>query len=83
MHFRTSRLRAVLYSRSMQLKHKKATSTAGWVAAVGAVGLFAGVASLSGWLALAACAALPPFVMMRFWRGPDQSMSESIQNALR
>jgi hypothetical protein len=67
----------------MTLKNIKSSVAAGWVVAVGAAGFVAGVTSSSGWLALAGLAVVPPIVMMRFWQQPDQTMSESIQDALR
>jgi hypothetical protein len=67
----------------MTLKNIKAIVAAAWVLAVGAAGLLAGVTSLSGWLALAGLAIVPPLVMMRFWQQPDQTMSQSIQEAFR
>ena len=67
----------------MTLKNIKAIVAVAWMLAVGAAGLLAGVASLPGWLALAGLAIVPPLVMMRFWQQPDQTMSQSIQEAFR
>lgn len=67
----------------MNLNHMKATAAALWVLAMGAVGLQTNVSSPSNWMVLAACAIVPPVVMMRFWNHPDQTMSESIQQVLR
>jgi Cu/Ag efflux pump CusA len=46
-------------------------------------GIAGNVNSLSGWTALAGLAALPALVMMRWWTEPRQTMSQSIQEALR
>jgi hypothetical protein len=52
-----------------------------WVVAVTiAVG---NVNSLVLWTVLAVVALLPPVVIMRWWSEPRQSMSQSIQEALR
>ena len=67
----------------MTLQQIKVLTVTAWVLAIGAAGLLAGIASSSGWLALAALAIVPPIVAMRFWKRPDQTMSQSIQEALR
>ncbi len=46
-------------------------------------GLAGHVQSLSGWTALVALAIFPPLVVTWRWHAPGQSMSESIQKALR
>ena len=66
----------------MNLKTIKATIAVGWVGVLVATGLIADVTS-SSWLALAACAIVPPFVMMRYWNHPDETTSQSIQQILR
>lgn len=48
-----------------------------------AAGVLAGVDTIVGWSILAALAVIPPFIVMRLWRAPEQSISESIQEALR
>ena len=67
----------------MTLPQIKVLAVAAWVLAIGAVALLVGVTSTSGWLVLAALAIVPPLVAMRFWKQPDQTMSQSIQEALR
>lgn len=67
----------------MTLQYIKVLSVAAWVLVIGAAGLLAGITSSSGWLSLAALAIVPPIVAMRFWKRPDQTMSQSIQEALR
>jgi hypothetical protein len=67
----------------MQLKYRKIAFAAVWVVAMCAVGIAANVTSLFGWTVLVCLALLPPIVMLRLWNDPAQSMSESIQKALR
>ena len=67
----------------MALKTIKSTIAALWVFAMGAAALVADVTSFSSWLVLAGCAIVPPFVMMRYWNPPDQTLSQSIQQNLR
>jgi hypothetical protein len=67
----------------MQLKHTKVTLTGAWISAVSAAGLVANVSSLSSWIVLVGFAILPPLVIMQWLNDPAQSMSESIQEALR
>ena len=54
-----------------------------WILAVGVLGYVLGATSFVGWTVLVAMALTPPVVMMRLWRAPSQSMSESIREALR
>jgi hypothetical protein len=54
-----------------------------WVLAVSIAGIAGNVNSLLSWTILAAVAVLLPLALMRRWNDPRQSMSESIQEALR
>ena len=67
----------------MRIQQKKAAAVAAWVIAVCAAGVLGDADSISTWSALTAVAVLPPLVAMHYWKHPDQSMSESIQDALR
>ncbi len=67
----------------MKINYTKVTAAALWVFAVGAVGVLADVTSPSNWMLLAACAIVPLVVMARFWKNPEKTMSESIQQVLR
>lgn len=67
----------------MQLDSIKATVATVWVSAVCTAGIAGSVKTLSGWTVLAGVAVLPPLVMMWRWNNPGQTMSESIQEALR
>lgn len=67
----------------MQLEHIKALFVILWIVAVVTAGFLGNVGSMTGWTILAVLAVLPPLVVMRRWRSPDQSMSESIREAIR
>jgi hypothetical protein len=67
----------------MQLDSIKATVATVWVSAVCTAGIAGSVKTLSGWTVLAGVAVLPPLVMMWRWNNPGQTISESIQEALR
>jgi hypothetical protein len=54
-----------------------------WVSAVLVIGIAGIVDSFSSWTVLAGVAVVPPLVMMWRWNDPRQTMSESIQEALR
>jgi hypothetical protein len=66
----------------MKLENTK-VGLAGWLLAIGAVGLAADVTSVWGWTALAGLALLPPVFMLRVWNDAPQSMTESIREARR
>jgi hypothetical protein len=67
----------------MQSGYVKVALMGVWILAVGVLGYVLGATSFVGWIVLAAMALTPPVVMMRLWRAPSQSMSESIREALR
>jgi hypothetical protein len=54
-----------------------------WILAIGILAYTSDPTSLAGWTMLAVVAVTPPMVMMRLWRVPAQSMSESIREVLR
>jgi allophanate hydrolase subunit 1 len=60
-----------------------ATIAALSVVTAGAFGLLAPVTTPSGWFMLAAVATAPPLVFMHYSKRPAQTMSESIQEAIR
>jgi hypothetical protein len=66
----------------MQPKYMKATISAVWVCALCA-GALLGHFTFSAWALLVAFAVIPPFVVMRYWREPVQTTSQSIQEVLR
>ena len=67
----------------MQLVSIKPIIAVLWVSAVFIIGIVWNFDSLSSWTALIGGAVVPPLVMMWRWNDPRQTMSESIQEALR
>ena len=67
----------------MQLTSIKSVVAMRWVSAAFIIGIAGNVDSLSSWSLLAVVAVVPPIVMMWRWNAPRQTMSESIQEALR
>ena len=66
----------------MQFEHVKTAILGGWVLALGATAVSFGVGSATGWLLLAVVGLVPP-VMLRMWRQPAQTISESIHEVIR
>ena len=54
-----------------------------WIVAIIAVSLATGPHSRANWAALAGVALVPSLLMMWWWNDPDQTMSESIDEARR
>jgi hypothetical protein len=54
-----------------------------WVIAVCLAAIAIGVTSVPNWIVVAFVAIVPPLVGRHFWRAPEQTMSESINDALR
>lgn len=67
----------------MQIDFVKAALMAAWVVAVGALAYISGTTSFAGWTLVAVVSLVPPALMVRLWRGPSPSMSETIQEVLR
>lgn len=67
----------------VQTEYVKGAVIAAWVLAVVTLGLAFGVTSIAGWAGLAVIAVVPPAVMLRLWRAPVPSMSETIRDVLR
>ena len=67
----------------MHTDHVKAALIGAWILAVGVLGYVLGTTSLAGWTVLAVVSVIPPVVIMRLWRAPSQSMSESIREVIR
>ena len=72
-----------IYALNMQSDQVKAALMGAWILAVGVLAYISDPTSPAGWTILAAVAVAPPLVMMRLWRVPPQSMSESIREVLR
>lgn len=73
---------ACSYTQIMQTDFVKAALMAAWVLAVGALGYMSGTTSLMGWTLLAVVSFVPPALMVRLWRAPSPSMSETIRAVL-
>jgi hypothetical protein len=71
------------YTRNMQLLSIKPIIAMLWVSAAFVIGIAGNVESFSGRTLLASIAVVPPLVMIWRWNDPGQTMSESIQEALR
>jgi hypothetical protein len=54
-----------------------------WVSTVSVVGIAGNLNSVTSGIVLAVVAIVPPLVVMWRWNDPRQTMSESIQEALR
>jgi hypothetical protein len=54
-----------------------------WVIVVCLAALAIGVTSVSNWVVVAFVAVVPPLVVRSFWRAPEQTISESINEARR
>ena len=67
----------------MHIDPLKAVFLGAWIVAAGVLAYVSGPTSVAAWTVLAAVALTPPLVMLRLWRMPAQSMSESIREVLR
>lgn len=67
----------------MQLLSIKAIVAMLWVLAAFIIGIAGNLDSFLSWAVLTGVAVVPPLVMMWRWNDPRQTMSESIQAAVR
>jgi hypothetical protein len=67
----------------MHNHYRKIILAGAWMTIVVAVSLAADVTSLTGRFVLAAFGLVPALVLMRFWTGPPQTISQSITTARR
>ena len=67
----------------MRLQQMNIAFAAVWISVLAAIGVLANVTSVVSWTILGALAVIPPLIVMRLWNAPEQSISESIQEALR
>ena len=54
-----------------------------WSIAVVLVAIAIGTTSVRNWLVVTSIAIVPPLVVRRFWHAPEQTISESIDEARR
>jgi hypothetical protein len=67
----------------MQVEHVKAAVVGAWVLAWGVMALSIELSSPSGWILLIGSGVLPPLMLLRLWRPPAQTTSESIRDVLK
>jgi len=83
VQFRTAGLAAAGYTRRMASANLKTSLFVAWVIAVCLGAIVLGVTSLQSWLVVVCAAIAPPLVVRQFWRAPEQTISESINEARR
>jgi hypothetical protein len=82
--FRTALICQCLYTPViMTFAYAREGVAAVWILTLVVVGLAVGVTSISGWLTLAGLAVISLVILQRLWRGPEQTLSESINKARR
>lgn len=83
MQFGTAAHVARGYTRLMFSENTKTVLLVAWAIAVGLAAIAIGIPSVPQWLVVACVAVVPPLVVRRFWRAPEQTISESINDARR
>ena len=83
MQFGTAAPVAGGYTRLMFSENTKTLLFVAWVIVVGIAAFASGITSVPNWVLIACVAIVPPLVARRFWRAPEQTISESIHNARR
>lgn len=71
------------YTLRVERRYVKAMVTVAWLLVVGAAGLTSSPMSGYAWGVVAVLAVLPPYMMIRIWNDPPQTMSESIRAMTR
>lgn len=67
----------------MKLERLSLLAAAGWVVAWMGIVLLVQPGSTMGWILLVGAGIVPPCILLRIWRRPAQTMSESIREALK
>lgn len=67
----------------MQITHASRAAAVAWMLVVLTAGFVMHVSSVMGWGTAALFAAAPAFFLLRWQQGPAQTMSQSIQKAIR
>jgi hypothetical protein len=67
----------------MRREYMKSAVVGVWVLAWSVIALSVNVSSAIGWVLLVGSALLPPLVILRLWRPPAQTISESIRDVLK
>ena len=71
------------YAGDMKLERMKTMIALAWVLGGCGVAVAAHTTSVAGWTALVSLSVLPPLVLLRMWKDPAQTLSESISEARR
>jgi hypothetical protein len=71
------------YTRLMPSERIKTLLFVAWVIVVCLAAIVIGTTSVPNWIVVACVAIGPPLVVRNFWRGPEQTLSESIHEARR
>ena len=71
------------YANHMKIESIQALIVGGWLLGLGAIGLSVNLTSVAGWSLLVGLGLLPPVIMLRMWKQPEQTISESIREAIR
>ena len=71
------------YTRLMFSERAKTLVFVAWSIAVLLAAIAIGITSVQNWVVVACVAVVPPLVVRRFWRAPEQTISESINEARR
>jgi hypothetical protein len=83
VHYETARGSPAILHCAMEFKMIKAGVAGAWVSVLAVAALAAGVQSLAGWALLAGMGLTPSVVLLWWWSDSHQTMSQSIQKALR
>jgi hypothetical protein len=83
VQFRTADVGAGGYTRFMAAENLKTVLFVAWVIAVCVAAIVIGVTSVANWIVVACAAIVPALIVRRFWRAPEQTISESIHDASR
>ena len=67
----------------MKLERVSWLAAAGWVLAWAGGVLLVHPGSTRGWIVLIGAGVIPPCMLLRMWRRPAQTMSESIREAIK
>ena len=67
----------------MFYKNYKTVLFIAWSIAVFLAAIAIGITSVPNWIVVAGLAVVPPLVVRRLWRAPEQTISESIHEARR
>jgi hypothetical protein len=71
------------YTRLMVSETTKTLLFIAWSIAVILAAIAIGITSVPNWVVVAGVAVVPPLVVRRFWRAPEQTISERIDEAQR